>query len=63
MGQGVRQTLQIIKREIPQLNIFEVETGTRCFDWEVPEEWEVNEAYILNSAGKKSLILRKTTYI
>ena len=53
MGQGVRQTLQIIKREIPQLNIFEVETGTRCFDWEVPEEWEVNEAYILNSAGKK----------
>ena len=40
-GDGVRKTLETIKREIPDLNIKAVKTGTKCFDWTVPEEWNV----------------------
>ena len=52
-GPGVRETLLIIKRELPELNIFEVPTGTKVFDWEVPQEWSVNDAYIVGPDGEK----------
>jgi len=38
---------------MPDLNIHEVPTGTKCFDWEVPEEWGITEAYIEGPDGKK----------
>ena len=38
---------------MPDLNIHEVPTGTKCFDWEVPEEWAITEAYIEGPDGKK----------
>lgn len=52
-GQGVRQTLSIIKREIPELAIKEVPSGTTVFDWTVPKEWIVKEAYIKTPSGDK----------
>lgn len=52
-GPGVRETLNIIKERIPELLIHEVPTGTPCFDWEVPKEWSVRDAYILTPEGKK----------
>ncbi len=52
-GNGVRETLKILKREIPDLNIFEVPTGTKCFDWTIPKEWNVKEAYIIDPNGDK----------
>lgn len=51
-GDGVRETLNIIKEEIP-LKIYEVPSGTKVFDWEVPKEWNIKDAYIRNSAGEK----------
>jgi aminopeptidase-like protein len=51
-GNGVRQTLGILKDIIP-LEIHEVPTGTTIFDWEVPKEWNINDAYIKNSQGEK----------
>ncbi|MBI1767591.1 MAG: DUF4910 domain-containing protein [Bacteroidetes bacterium] len=51
-GDGVRQTLDIIKKDIP-LSIHKVPSGTKVFDWEVPKEWNINEAYIRNSRGEK----------
>lgn len=50
-GDGVRQTLQILKRIIPQMDIIEVPSGTQAFDWEVPKEWNISEGYIEDSAG------------
>jgi aminopeptidase-like protein len=52
-GDGVRQTLNILKRELPNLNIKEVPTGTQCFDWTIPKEWNCYEAYIIDPNGKK----------
>lgn len=51
-GDGVRETLQIIKERIP-LQILETPTGTKVFDWEVPKEWNINEAWIKNPNGEK----------
>jgi aminopeptidase-like protein len=51
-GDGVRETLRIISEIIP-LNIHEVPSGTKVFDWEVPKEWYINDAYILTPEGKK----------
>jgi aminopeptidase-like protein len=51
-GDGVRETLNIIKREIP-LVIHEVPSGTNVFDWEIPKEWNIKDAYIKDSKGKK----------
>ena len=54
-GDGLRDTLRLIKNKISDLEIREVPSGTQVFDWEVPLEWSINEAYILDSSGNKIL--------
>lgn len=51
-GDGVRQTLAIVQQIIP-LDITEVPTGTQVFDWTVPKEWNVRDAYIQDSSGRR----------
>ncbi len=51
-GNGFRETLNIIKDYIP-LEVREVPTGTEVFDWTVPKEWNIKDAYIKNSQGEK----------
>jgi aminopeptidase-like protein len=51
-GDGLRQTLDIIGREIP-LRRHEVPSGTRAFDWVVPDEWNLNRAYIETPEGER----------
>ena len=52
-GSGIRKTLKIIKREFPKLKIKKVKSRTKVFDWEVPSEWNIDEAYILDKNKKK----------
>lgn len=52
-GEGLRQTLKIIQQLVPDLTIHKVSSGTKVFDWEVPKEWEVKNAYIICPNGKK----------
>jgi len=54
-GDGFRESLAIIKNDmqLDNLQFFEVATGTQCFDWEVPKEWNIRDAYILTPDGKK----------
>lgn len=51
-GDGVRETLKILEEYIP-LTTHEVPTGTRVFDWTVPKEWNIRDAYIKNGKGEK----------
>lgn len=51
-GNGVRSTLEIVKCSVP-LTVHEVPSGTRVFDWEVPQEWNITDAYIKNTAGER----------
>ncbi len=51
-GDGLRATLRRIQREIP-LAIREVPSGTQVFDWTVPREWNIRDAYVKNSAGER----------
>tara|TARA_B100000686_G_C16786186_1_gene975412 strand:- start:197 stop:1489 length:1293 start_codon:yes stop_codon:yes gene_type:complete len=52
-GDGVRQSLNIIKKICPNLKILEFKSGTKVFDWIIPDEWNVSEAYIIDPMGKK----------
>ena len=52
-GHGVRRTLHEIKKIIPNLKIKSIKSNTKVFDWRVPKEWKVNDAYIITPDGKK----------
>ena len=51
-GNGNRETLKILS-ELADLKITEVPSGTQCFDWTVPPEWNVKEAWIKDASGNK----------
>jgi len=59
-GEGVRATLRRINEVVP-LEIREVPTGTLVFDWTVPDEWTVTEAFIEDAAGRRVVDLRDHT--
>lgn len=59
-GEGVRQTLNILKKEVPALTLHEVPSGTKAFDWEVPQEWNIRDAYVLDPGGKKIIDFQKS---
>lgn len=58
-GDGVRETLRILQEHIP-LEMFEVPSGTRVFDWSVPKEWNIRDAYILDPNGKKIIDFKES---
>ena len=57
-GDGLRETLKQISKHLPNLSIKSVKSGTKVFDWIVPPEWYVSEAYIIDPNGKKFVILQ-----
>ena len=59
-GNGVRETLRKVGEHIP-LELHEVPTGTRVFDWTVPKEWNIRDAYVKNSDGIKIIDFKKST--
>lgn len=57
-GNGFRNSLHILKSIVPEIQIFEVSTGTKVYDWTVPKEWNIREAYIENENGDRILDFR-----
>ena len=51
-GNGVRETLNILARHI-DIKMHEVPTGTQVFDWTIPREWNIRDAYIKDQRGQK----------
>jgi aminopeptidase-like protein len=57
-GNGVRESLRLLRRTVP-LEIHEVPSGTKVFDWMVPSEWNIRDAYIKNGEGQRVVDFRK----
>jgi aminopeptidase-like protein len=47
----VRQTLSLLQKHVP-LDIHEIPSGTKVFDWTIPKEWNIRRAYVKDSTGK-----------
>jgi aminopeptidase-like protein len=52
-GPGTRHSLELIKGYIPELQIKSVRSGTKVWDWKVPEEWSIESAWIEDLNGKR----------
>lgn len=52
-GPDTRKTLDFLKSVVPNIVIKSIDSGTKVFDWEVPKEWHVREAYVENSLGER----------
>ncbi|MBI87332.1 MAG: aminopeptidase [Candidatus Marinimicrobia bacterium] len=52
-GPGQRETLNYIKNILPELNIYEVKSGTKVFDWTIPNEWIIRKAYVEDEKGNR----------
>ena len=51
-GDGVRQTLRVVQEHV-DLRIHEVPTGTPVFDWTVPQEWNIRDAWVKDQSGRR----------
>ena len=58
-GPGVRETLTYLSELVHGLEIKGVPSGTKVFDWTVPKEWKVRDAYIITPTGKKICEFKK----
>ena len=61
-GEGVRKTIGILSKIIPKLKIHSVPSQTKVFDWVVPKEWNVEEAYIVTPTGEKICDFSKNNF-
>ena len=52
-GNGVRETLSVFKELLPDLMVHEIPSGTEVFDWTIPDEWNVREAWIEGPDGNR----------
>lgn len=52
-GNGFRRTLNEIKAIIPEIQVFEIPSGTQVFDWTIPKEWNIRDAYVETIKGEK----------
>jgi aminopeptidase-like protein len=58
-GEGLRETLRAVGKLVP-LTLREVPTGTQVFDWTVPKEWNIRDAYVMNSRGERVIDFRSS---
>lgn len=58
-GEGTRQTLRRIAADLPGMTLHEVPSGTPCFDWHVPLEWNVRDAYVADAHGNRLIDFRE----
>ena len=58
-GKGTKKTLLIIKKYFPKLKIKKIRSNTQVFDWKIPNEWNVTDAYVLDKFNKKIIDFKK----
>ena len=62
-GRDNKKTLLILKKEIPSLKIKYFKSGKKIFDWKIPSEWNVKDAYVLDKIIERLFHSKKIIYI
>ena len=57
-GPGVRDTLAYLGHLLPELQVESVPSHTRAFDWSVPDEWTIRDAYVADECGRRVIDFR-----
>jgi aminopeptidase-like protein len=58
-GEGTRETLRYFQKLLPDLKIKDIPSGTEVFDWTVPDEWNIKDAYVLDGTGNRVIDFKK----
>ena len=58
-GDGIRKSLSIIKQEFPELKILKIKSGSKVYDWKVPPEWIIKNAFIKDKNNKIIIDFKK----
>ena len=58
-GSGLRKSLKLLQSIIPKLQIKKIKSGTKVFDWKIPPEWNVKDAFIQNEKSQKIIDFKK----
>ena len=58
-GKGTEQTLKKIQKFFPKLKIYKIKSGTKIFDWKIPEEWNIKNAYVIDKHQNKIIDFKK----
>ena len=59
-GEGTRSTLSYFKKLNKEFKVIKFKSGTKVFDWKIPNEWIINDAYIQHKSKKKFAEFKKT---
>ena len=62
-GVGTQLSLKYFKKLNPEFKIIKFKTGKKIFDWIIPEEWNIKNAYFIDSKGRKSCEFKKIIYM
>ncbi len=58
-GEGTQKTLRYFKKINPEFKILSFKSGQKVFDWIIPDEWNIKDAYIKHESGKKFCEFKK----
>ena len=59
-GKGIKKSLFLIKKRFSNLKIKSIKSGTKVFDWKIPPEWNIEEAYIIDKDHNKIIDFRNS---
>ena len=62
-GKGNVETLKLIKSQLPNLQIKYFSSGEKVFDWKIPMEWNVRDAWLKDPKGKKILNFKENNLV
>lgn len=58
-GDGVRETLRFMQERVPELKIHEIPSATKVFDWTIPDEWNISDAFVADAQGNRLIDFRE----
>ena len=60
IGEGNRKTLEFFKKINPEFKILKFKSGSKVFDWKIPDEWIIKDSYLEHESGKRFAEFKKS---